>query len=444
MKRSLHLRRAPSPGRLVAAGTGLIAVTYGVVRYGYGLQLPALTSELGLSSALAGAIAAGSFAAYCAAALWAQRALARRLPRAVVRVAAALAASGALLVGASWSAWSLAAGVLVAGSAAGAASPALVAAVASTVDARRAGRAQAVVNAGTGVGVALVGAATLAAPDAWRPVWFGAAAGALVTAAVVDRSARWPSGPEGSPPTDDAGPPGRQAVARPRGPFVRAGVAAAVAGVGSAAVWTFGRDLVTVMGGLPGRTSAALWCLLGVAAVLGALSGDAVRVLGLRRAWVVTVLATAAGTAALTLAPGSVLVVAAGGAVFGGAYTAMSGVLIAWGAALRPHAAGRATAALFVALTAGQAAGALVTGGLSDVVGPQAAFWAGAAALVAAAGIVPTAAPGPGGPSTTTAGGAGEGGYASSSGGAGRTGSPSGPSGSTSVRSSASGSTQRW
>src|SRR5690606_28157307 len=135
--------------------------------------------------------------------------------------------------------------------------------------------------------------------------------------------------------------------------------------------------------------------------------------------------------------------VAVGGAVFGGAYTAMSGVLIAWGAALRPHAAGRATAALFVALTAGQAAGALVTGGLSDVVGPQAAFWLGATALVTAAGIVPTAAPGLGGPSTTTAGGTGEGGYASSSGGAGRTGSPSGPSGSTSVRSSASGSTQR-
>src|SRR5690606_7561569 len=243
MKRSLHPRRASSPGRLVAAGTGLIAVTYGVVRYGYGLQLPALTHELGLSSALAGAIAAGSFAAYCAAAPWAPRAMARRSPRAVGRVPAALAASGALRAGASWSAWSLAAGRPVAGSAAVAASPALVAAVASTVDARRAGRAQAVVNAGTGVGVALVGAAALAAPDAWRPVWFGAAAGALVTAAVVDRSARWPSGPEGSPPTDDAGPPGRQAVARPRGPFVRAGVAAAVAGVGSAAVWTFGRDL---------------------------------------------------------------------------------------------------------------------------------------------------------------------------------------------------------
>ncbi|MFJ4230795.1 YbfB/YjiJ family MFS transporter [Cellulosimicrobium cellulans] len=476
LKRSLH-PAAPAPGRLVAAGTGLVAVTYGVVRYGYGLQLPTLTTELGLSSAAAGAIAAGSFAAYCAAALGAQRAMARRSPRAVVWAAASLAAAGAVLVGLSWSSASLAAGVLVAGSAAGAASPALVAAVGATVDGRRAGRMQAVVNSGTGVGVALVGAATLVAPDAWRPVWFAAAVGAVVTAAVVDRSARWPTAPEAPPASRGAG--GRS--------LGRAGIAAAVAGIGSAAVWTFGRDLVTVTGGLPGRTTAALWCLLGVAAVLGALSGDAVRVLGLRGAWVVTAVATAVGTAALALAPGSVPVVAVAGALFGGAYTALSGVLIAWGTALRPHAAGRATAALFVALTAGQAVGALATGGLSDVVGPQAAFWVGAALLLVAAGVVPRVPDGAGpgrecadrpasgrtgtvgartdgartdemspvgtsadgaSPDGTGVGGASAGaaarGYASSSAGEARTGSPSGPSGSTSASSSASGSTQRW
>ncbi|PTU54450.1 hypothetical protein DBB34_19315, partial [Sphaerisporangium cinnabarinum] len=357
--------------------------------------------------------------------------------------------------------------VRVARRGAGAASPALVAAVGSTVGGRRAGRAQAVVTSGAGVGVALVGAATLVAPDGWRPAWFAAAVGAIVTAALVDRSARWPAAPERPPASRGAG--GRS--------LGRAGVAAAVAGIGSAAVWTFGRDLVTVTGGLPGRTTAALWCLLGVAAVLGALSGDAVRVLGLRGAWVATAVATAAGTAALALAPGSVPVVAVAGALFGGAYTALSGVLIAWGTVLRPHAAGRATATLFVALTGGQAVGALATGGLSDVVGPQAAFWVGAAFLLVAAGMVPRlpdgAGPGPqradgrasgrtgtegtaadrtstdranrGATSADdTRAGATARGYASSSAGEVRTGSPSGPSGSTSASSSASGSTQRW
>lgn len=363
----------------MASGTGLIAVTYGVVRYGYGLQLPQLAAEFSLSPRTAGAVAAGSFAAYCAAALASQRLIARRGARTVLWLAAALAASGALLVALAWSAPVLALGVLVAGSAAGAASPAMVVAVGSAVRGPRVDRAQAVVNAGTGVGVAAAGAAVLAAPQVWRPVWAGAAVAALLTAAAVDRLAHWPTGPP--------------AAGRPRaepGPSMRRPLlAAVVAGVGSAAVWTFGRDLVTTTGGLPERTSAALWILLGAAAVLGAVSGDAVRSLGLRRAWALTAALTAAGTAALALAPGHVPTAAAAGAVFGGAYTALSGVLIAWAAALRPHAAGPATAALFTALTAGQALGALATGALAELADAPAAFWACAVVLLAAAGIVP-------------------------------------------------------
>ncbi|WP_197679062.1 MFS transporter [Auraticoccus monumenti] len=369
----------------MVSGTGLIAVSYGMVRYGYGLQLPQLAAEFSLSTSTAGAIASGSFAAYCLAALTAQRLMPRRGARVVLWIAALLAAAGALLVAVAWSAPVLAAGVLVAGSAAGAASPALVVAVAATVREPLVARAQAVVNAGTGVGVAVAGVATLAAPQVWRPVWVGAAVAALATAAVVDRLTRWPDGSRET----GAGTTPEQPGGGLRRRMVRPVLAAALAGTGSAAVWTFGRDLVTTTGGLPERTTAALWCLLGVAAVLGALSGDAVRRLGLGGAWVLTAVGTALGTALLALAPGQVLVAALAGALFGGAYTALSGVLIAWGAALRPRAAGQATATLFTALTAGQALGATVAGTVAARAGAPTAFWVGAALLVVAAGVVP-------------------------------------------------------
>ncbi|WNB86880.1 MFS transporter [Cellulomonas sp. ATA003] len=115
--------------------------------------------------------------------------------------------------------------------------------------------------------------------------------------------------------------------------------------------------------------------------------------LGLRRAWVLTAAATAAGTAALVLAPGQTLVAGVAGAVFGGAYTALSGVLIAWAAALRPRAAGQATATVFIALTAGQALGAVVTGVLAGRAGAPAAFWLCAGLLLAAAAVRPTTTP---------------------------------------------------
>jgi predicted MFS family arabinose efflux permease len=373
---------------LQASGTGLIAVTYGMVRYGYGLQLPQLSAQFSLSPRTAGAIAAGSFAAYCVAALVGQRLIGRRGAREVLWLAAGLAASGALVAAFAGSPSTLALGVLVAGSAAGAASPALVVAVASTVREPLVARAQAMVNAGTGIGVAVTGTAALVAPQVWRPVWIGAAAAALLTAAAVDRRAQWapvaaqiPDGAQSWRPADAV-----------RSPMLRPVLAAVVAGVGSAAVWTFGRDLITNTGGMPARTTAALWCLLGAAAVLGAFSGDAVRLLGLRRAWGLTAGLTALGTAMLALAPGQVLIAAVAGAVFGGAYTALSGVLIAWASALRPRTAGQATATLFIALTAGQAFGAVATGALTQRAGAPTAFWVCAALLLASAGIVPVKA----------------------------------------------------
>jgi len=391
-KRSLQQSKVVAgPVSVVASATGLIAVTYGIVRYGYGLQLPQLTAEFSLSSRTAGAIAAGSFAAYCAAALAAQRLIAWRGARVVLWLAAALAASGALLVALSWSASTLALGVLVAGSAAGAASPALVVAVALVVREPLVARAQSVVNAGTGVGVAVVGATVLAAPEIWRPIWICAAVAALVTAAAVDRRVYWPVHP-GDGRTEEKGPQ-TEHRARLRTSMVRPVLAAALAGTGSAAVWTFGRELIPSTGGLPERTTAALWCLLGVAAVLGALSGDAVRFLGLRRAWALTATLTATGTAVLGLAPGQAVVVAVAGATFGGAYTALSGVLIAWATALQPHAAGQATATLFIALTAGQAFGAMATGAVSERVGSRAAFLICAALVLAAAAVLPAKKP---------------------------------------------------
>jgi predicted MFS family arabinose efflux permease len=387
MKRSLQLppTRAASPTGLVASGAGLIAVAYGMVRWGYGLQLPQLTAEFSLSPRTAGAIASGSFAAYCGTAWAAQRLIARRGARLVLWLAAGLAASGALLVGVSWSAPALALGVLVAGSAAGAVSPALVVAVASRVQEPVVARAQAVVNAGTGVGVAVTGVVALAAPGAWRPVWFGAAAAALLTAALVDRRADWPA-PSPAPSGKHRRP---HSTTRTDQSMLRPVLAAVLAGVGSAAVWTFGRDLITTTGGLPERTTAALWCLLGAAAVLGGFSGDLVRLFGLRRVWALTATLTAAGTAALALAPGQLLVAALAGAVFGGAYTSMSGILIVWAGALRPRTAGQATATLFIALTAGQALGATATGALAERAGAPVAFFVCAAVLLGSAAILP-------------------------------------------------------
>ncbi|MGY1793002.1 MFS transporter [Geodermatophilus sp. SYSU D00525] len=365
----------PAPHPLVVSGLLVIAVTYGLTRYGFGLSLPQFRSDLGVTSGVAGGIAAGSYLAYCVAAVLGLRLVDRGRARRALWSAGVCAAVGALVVAAAWTTPVLAVGALVAGSGAGAASPALVAAVAGTVTPPAEPRSQAVVNSGTGAGVAVGGLVALAWPGEWRWTWLGFAGSALLVTWWADRSACWRAR------AADPGRPG--AGLRPRR-LARALTAALLAGAGGAGVWTFGPD-ATTGAGLSTRATGLLWCLLGVAALLGGLSGSLVRRAGLPAAWLLPTGVTAAGTVLLAWRPGSVVVAAGALALFGCGFVALTGVLIAWGGRLAPGAAAQATALLFVALTTGQAAGALLLGAVTDVAGTP-------AALATAAGLVSTAA----------------------------------------------------
>lgn len=361
---------------VVVAGTAAVAVTYGLVRFGYGLHLPTFQQEFDLSRTVSGAVAAGAFAGYCLAALLAHRHVRRGRARLALWQACGLAATGSLGIAWAWSPAALAVAVVVGGSGAGMVSPALVAAVDATVAGRRVERAQAVVNSGTGVGVVVAAVLAAALAGQWRSIWVGVAVAALLVAGAVDRWAVWPPAPV--------------ATGRGRADLValRAAVLAAVlAGAGSAAVWTFGRDVLTTSGALSPSGTAGLWCLLGGAGALGALSGDAVRRAGVGRAWVGTAATAAAATALLGHRPGSVVLAALALAAFGAAYVGLSGVLIAWGARAVPHGAAPSTATLFIALTAGQAAGAVLVGAVAEAHGMPTGFTVAAALLLGSATV---------------------------------------------------------
>jgi predicted MFS family arabinose efflux permease len=359
----------------------VIAVTYGLARYGYGLYLPQFRAAFELSASAAGAIGAGSYVGYCGAAAAASFLVGGGWARQALWAAGSSAALGSLLVAVAWNGSSLAAGALIAGSGAGAATPALVAAVAGTVPLADQPRAQGLVNGGTGAGVVGGGLLVLSIPEAWRWSWAGFAVVALVVTACADRRARWRSATEGQADRRATEPEQRAQVRQLGRPLV----AALLAGAGCAGVWTFARDLLTAYGGLSSAVTGLLWCLLGAAGLLGGLSGALVRRVGLRVAWGSTVVAAAAGTALLGVLPGAVIPAALALAGFGGAFVALSGVLLAWGAHRAPAAAAAAAATLFIGLTVGQAVGTVVLGMVTEAAGTPTAFLAGSALLVISA-----------------------------------------------------------
>ncbi len=52
--------------RVIGPGVGMIAVTFGLARYGYGLLLPKMQSELGMDARTGGLITSGSYVSYLA------------------------------------------------------------------------------------------------------------------------------------------------------------------------------------------------------------------------------------------------------------------------------------------------------------------------------------------------------------------------------------------
>src|SRR5919107_3950246 len=230
---------------LVAPGLAMIAVTYGLARFAYGLFLPEMRQAFGLSETLLGLIGAGSYVGYCVAIIIALVFTSRAGPRFMAVAAGAVAVVGMAAVAGAPTAWVLALGVLLAGSSSGLASPPMAEAVATTIPEESQDRANALINSGTSIGVALSGPAALLLTEQWRVAW---GVFALVGGVVVV----WNAIVMPPKPVGDDLPEGAAQTAVPRlsvryllgSRSVALFAAATGVGFASAAYWTFSRDMV--------------------------------------------------------------------------------------------------------------------------------------------------------------------------------------------------------
>ena len=386
------MQRSGGISWLVAPGLATIAVTYGLARFAYGLFLPEMRESLDLSDSVLGLIGAGSYAGYCLAVLGALVLTSRSGPRLMAVAAGSVAVVGMAAVAGAPTGLVLALGVLVAGSSSGLASPPMGEAVAAFLREEEQDRANALINSGTSIGVALSGPAALLAAEQWRTAW---AAFALVGGAVVAWNSlampRKPAGgdrPEGAAPTDVPGPSVRYLVGPGSVPLF-----AAAAGVGfaSAAYWTFSRDLVVRFGDLSESGSTVFWTAIGVSGLAGGLAGDLVRRFGLARAFRASVLSMAAAIGLLAAAPGVQLWAYSSAVLFGSTYIMLTGIILVWSVSVFREQPSAGLGAAFLIIAVGQVFGALAAGTVAEATGLVVTFWAFAGVAVAAALIGPRA-----------------------------------------------------
>ena len=367
---------------LALVGTLLIASTYGMARFGVGLFAPRLGAEHPDLVQVLGYAGAAQFVSYSLAAGVAGR-LADRRPRLGLALAGSTAALGCLGVALAATPGVFVAAVFVGGMGAGFASPAMVRVVDATVSDRTAPTAQALVNTGTAFGV--VGAGALAfAITSTGAAWLVMAGLCAVPAAgvllLLGRRSGLPSAPTGDAPRPSGGPGRAGSLAVPT-------AAAVVVGAGSAVIWTFGPTLATAADSVPAAHVGWLWVALGVGGLAGPSTGAVVGRLGPAGGWrlcaavlAVSDLVLVAALVQRTAWPAYVAM-----ALFGAGYLCLTGVLILWARAVRPAAAGAATAVLFIALAVGQALGSLAVGAVRVPVGATGVLLA-AAVLCAVGG----------------------------------------------------------
>lgn len=354
----------------IAAGFAVIAASYGLARFAYGLFLPAITADLGLSRTEAGLISAGAFAAYCLAITVAALASNKLGARRIVLIAGLVATTG--MAGIAWSdgVGQLAAAVFLAGVSTGLVSPPLALAVSQSISGARQGAANTLINSGTSAGVILSGPVAIGFAEAWREayavfavmalgvtVWLGYAM-PVVASFAARREER-------------AGP-----IARVPGALRPVLLAAFLMGMTSTAFWTFGGVLLQALAGWGEEAIARVWIVIGIAGIAGAAAGPLIRRFGLNP---VHRLSLAVLTLSLLLlifsaTSGAVPLVAA--ALFGGAYIMLTGVILVWGVEMVPSSPALGLGAGFLAIAAGQVAGAPLFGALYDWKGGEVALLA--------------------------------------------------------------------
>ena len=370
---------------VTASGLALIAATYGLVRLAFGLHLPEISADLGVDTAAAGLVSSAGSIVYAASALIGF-VVGDRHPRLLVVAATVTAAGGASGVALAPDAATFAVSSAIASTGAGLASPALVSIITRTFARDRADTPQAVVNAGTGPGLAAAGLITLALAPDWRLCWAIAAAATLAAGSAVLATDR--VRPEGGI--------GRTDAARAHGPLLpprpwwtahRAPIIAAVLlGVGAAAVWNYGR-VILVDAGASNAQSVVAWVLLGCGGAAVIVTSPAARRLRPQRLLLVSAAMTALSTFALGAAAAHPVIAAAACALFGWAYVTATGALIGWTARVDASHAAAGTALLFVVFMVGQAVGATMLGSILPIGGAFLTF-ALAAVAAAAAGLV--------------------------------------------------------
>jgi len=310
--------------KLVPAGITMVAATYGLARYAYGLFLPDIQMDLGLSTSFMGVVAGVSYAGFLAATLvgtWLSNHFGPRLP---IVAGGLFAAAGMTLISMATNSWVLATGVFLAGCSPGLAYPPFSDTVMNLIKKKDRNRAYAWINSGTGFGVLLAGPLAIWAGADWRSAWFAFAVVAFVAALWNARQL-----PGGLLTRQKSNHHNYFKIITEN----KCGlmfISALLFGIATSVYWTFAVDLITTTGLVKTSDSAVFWVFIGLAGIIGCQAGDFISRFGLQNVFTASLSAISFAMVSLAMAPDNFWIVSLSGALFGSSFIIATAAFGIW------------------------------------------------------------------------------------------------------------------
>ncbi|MCZ0926551.1 MFS transporter [Halomonas janggokensis] len=350
-------------------GAALVAISYGLARFAFGLFVPSISNELDLSAYIVGIIGALPFVSFVLATMVAPLAANRLGARNLAVLSGCFGVAGLALISRSSDALSLGIGVFTCGVCTGLMMPALTSAMQVLVSRSMHGRVSSIMNAGTSIGIIVAVPTVVFLADAWRFTYtsFAVLAGIGVVAAwffIPSVSRVIPANAAPPPPVT------RQQWSR----LVRLSLFAFAMGFVSAPYWIFAPDLVVRLGELPPAFTGWLWFAAGIAGLGGAVVSDVADRNNPPITQALMLMMLAASLVLLAASPDQLALTMFSALVFGLAYMSLTGLYLMTGIRLLPGRPSMGPVLPFMACALGQAAGSPMVGMLVGKFGYADAF----------------------------------------------------------------------
>ncbi|MFB1100545.1 MFS transporter [Terribacillus sp. JSM ZJ617] len=347
--------------KLIVVGLPMIAVTYGLSRFSYGLMLPYINETMNMAQSTSGVISSLSYIAYCIAIVLAMVFSNRVSPRSILIVAGFSSTIGLGIISVSGNPGVLGLGIFLAGLSTGFSSPPYADIIDENVEIKLQNQTNSWINSGTSIGTALTGVIAIIMTDSWRETYL-----IFMVIAIVVLFANYKVLPKKQNQTLNKNVKSgfskeewRRAI-----PLI---LASLLLGISCSAYWTFSRDFMLQNESVPDYLGEWLWVIIGVAGLLGGTAGACINKFGLMPAYRISVIALSTSSLLLGTFTDYIMIGFLSPALFGSSYIFMTGVLIVWGISVFKSNPSFGLGIPFLILALGQAIGSIFSGVIADL-----------------------------------------------------------------------------